>query len=371
MPKKPRSARGQSTPTKAPRSSARRRKNGIGDDEDCDDGGVDVDMLSENYTIAESLCSTLFDHQSLEDSFYETDDDDLDEEYQLNPSSSIELQSKQTDSATNRQTKLLDSLSHASTLTTERHRASKREQNLRNLFKAITQYATGPTGTQTIASRLHDVILPICTNGLRAGIASPAEQYAACRVLEATSVLLGGNNDEFCEMIYDPLTKVVRATGRASRVRGAALRALAMAHLICASEFSTTEAVMDLCGEVCKERYRGEDVVPSLRATGLDCWALLSTSMQDAYIAGEDVPGGGAGMLSTLGECLEHVHLDLRCAAGESVALIHEARLNLGIDEDEGGNASDRRFHRGAFSFQPSQPRFLVTYFCTLISSSS
>ena len=47
MPKKPRSARRQAriaTPTKAPRSSARRRKNGIGDDDEFDDG-VDVDVV--------------------------------------------------------------------------------------------------------------------------------------------------------------------------------------------------------------------------------------------------------------------------------------------------------------------------------------
>jgi len=160
--------------------------------------------------------------------------------------------------------------------------------------------------------------------------------------------------DEFCEAIYEPLAKVIRATGRANKVRGAALRALAMSHLICASDFSTTEAVLDLCEKVCMERYRGEDVVPSLRACALECWALLSTTGYDAYIAGEDLDvgngnGRGVEILSTLGECLDHANLDLRCAAGECIAMIHEARLNLGIDDDDGGNASDRRFHPGSW----------------------
>ena len=121
-------------------------------------------------------------------------------------------------------------------MTTEKRKA-KREANLKLLFKAITQYATGSDGRDTVYSRLDDVIFPICTIGLRyGGTASPVEQYAACRVLEATSVIIGSDQDEYCESIYDLLVRVIKATGRASQVRGAALRALSMAYFICSSD---------------------------------------------------------------------------------------------------------------------------------------
>jgi len=324
----------------------RGRKKGLrseGDDENCNDAvDVDVDVLSENYTVAESLCSTLMD-ESLAESFSEFEEE----------SNNIEewAGSEEATLTTNRHNKLIESLSLASSMATER-RGNKREHNLLNLFKAITQYATGDNGCVTVSSRLDDVIIPACTTGLRGGVASPSEQYAACRVLEATSILTA--SEEFSESIYDPLVKVIKATGRAPQVRGAALRALSIAHFICDSDFFNTETVLDLCECVFAPRYRGEDVATSLRATALDCWALLSTTAHDEYVAGDEtITGSGRGrgliILSLLNDCLNHDNPMLRCAAGETLSLIHEARLNLGIDNSVGGNASERRFARGSW----------------------
>lgn len=327
MPKKPR--------------SARRRKNAISMNGKSENVEVDAEVLSENHTIADTIVSADFDvfDEMEEDNFDVTDDIDITDE-----ATSL------TSSNTIRQTKLLDSLSLASTMTSEK-RSTKREQTLKHLFKSITQYATSSIGQETLLSKLDDTIIPICTNGLRGGVAKPAEQYAACRVLEATSVVIGGDQDEYCESIYDLLVRVVKATGRASQVRGAALRALSMAYFICA-DHSSTDAIMDLCENVCAMRYRGEDVPANLRAEALDCWALLGTTIHGAYIAGDETVGGigdkgrGVAILPILSDCLNDVNLDLRCAAGECVALIHEARLEIGIDEEELENTTERRYLR-------------------------
>ena len=60
-----------------------------------------------------------------------------------------------------------------------------------------------------------------CMLSLRGGSgnSSPAEQYAACRVVEASSVVLGEDRDDVVAMWNDPLKKVVNATGRATQVR--------------------------------------------------------------------------------------------------------------------------------------------------------
>jgi len=318
--------------------AARRRKNGgVGDDDV--DNSREVDVLSEAYTI-------LSDDQSLGDVF----GDDILEELDLDDLIEDDT-TKAESSATIRQSKLLDSLSLASTLSTEK-RATKREQGLRTLFKAMTQYATGAAGQEIIQSRLEEVILPICFNGLRGGT-SPAEQYASCRVLEATSILLGGNNDDYAEQVCDKLVRVVKMTQRAGQVRGAALRALAMAFFICATDVDSSDVVLNLCEQVCAPEFRNEAVPPNLRATALDCWALLSTTIHNAYLAGSDIPGSGDGrglvILPLLSDCLNSTNLDLRCAAGECVALIHEARLELGIDDEQGENASERRYRRGSW----------------------
>ena len=142
---------------------------------------------------------------------------------------------------------------------------------MKRLFRALTQFATG--GSETVEQHL-DSILAACTAGLRPGVASPAEQYAACRVLEATGVVLGGDHDDYCEVIDKPLRRVVMMTGRATAVRGAALRALSMSNFMCSADDVLTESLLDLCEELAGAEYRGEPVPASLRATGLDCWAL-------------------------------------------------------------------------------------------------
>ena len=311
-----------------------------------------ISQLSESYTVADSVTTA----RDLDEDFAEFDDPGGSGG---GPLTSVEEEgdehvSRAALSAAARSSKLLDILSVASTVPTEK-RSAKRESYLRQLFKGVSQFATGAEGQETILSKVDDVILPACVAGLRSGVTAPAEQYAACRVLEATAVVLGGDMDEYVEAIADLLTKAIKATGRASQVRVAAIRALSMALFVCGTDMMATNTCLDLCEAVCAPKFRGEDVDPHLRAAALDCWALLSTTVADAYIAGDDIQGldGGNGrgvvILPLLQQCLDHTNVELRSAAGECVALIHEARLNMGIDDEEGGNATERRYRSGSW----------------------
>jgi hypothetical protein len=74
------------------------------------------------------------------------------------------------------------------------------------------------------------------------------------------------------------------------------------------------------------------------------------------YLAGQDdvQVGRGLAILELLQECLDNsTSIDLRSAAGECVALIHQARLNLGVsDFSQNGkncNTTTRRFQRGSW----------------------
>lgn len=312
-----------------------------------DDGGVLRDMeLPDDWTVAAS---------SVNSSNFGLDDDDLllDDIDENN----VEEVNRSLEAAAARAAKLTDALSIATTITSEK-RATKREGGYRVLFKAITQYATGNEGMEILESRWDDV-QEACLNTLQGkGNSTPAEQYAACRVLEASSVVLGEDRDDVVEKLNGPLKKIINATGRVAQVRSAALRCLAMVHFICGTncleDGEDAVAVLALCEKVSAESYRGETVSPILRATALDCWSLLSTTFPDAFIAAGDSDddynlGQGLQLLPLLAECLESTDQSLRRSAGECVSLIHECRLNLGMDEEEAANRTERAYRRGSW----------------------
>lgn len=249
-----------------------------------------------------------------------------------------------------RQARLQDALLGISEMASEK-RSAKRETLLKRLFKALTQFATGPAGQEMVEQHLDVILAAAAGTGLRAGVASPAEQYAACRVLEATAVILGGDHEDYCQQVDQPLKRVIKMTGRATPVRAAALRALSMCNFMCSGDDVTTESLLELCEEVASPEYRNEPVPPFLRATALDCWALLSTTIQDVYIADRSDfhIGRGLVLLPLLKDCLETTNVELRCAAGECMALIHEARLNLGLHDEEAENVTARRYRQGSW----------------------
>jgi hypothetical protein len=252
-------------------------------------------------------------------------------------------------------------------------RSAKREGVMRAIFKAVTTCATGPAGREILEGRWSSVWEACSCSVAGRGGAGPTEQYAACRVIEACSVVLGGDRDDVVAAVSGPLRKVVNATGRAAQVRGAALRCLSMVHFVCGTdcleEGEDSSSVMDLCEAVGgQERYRGDRTPPSLRATALDCWSLLCTTLHDAHVAGgggdddddADAGWGGGGaatmgagrglrLLPLLATCLDSSDPGLRRSAGEALSLIHECRLRMGIDDDEADNSTERKFVRGSW----------------------
>jgi hypothetical protein len=244
-------------------------------------------------------------------------------------------------------------------LVEKERRSAKREGGLRTIFKAVTTCATGPEGRVVLEEHWGSVWEACAYSAVGKGNARPSEQYAACRVIEACSVVLGGDRDDVVEAANGPLRKVVNATGRATQVRVAALRCLSMVHFICGTdcleEGEDCSSVMDLCENVGGERYRGDKTPSVLRATALDCWSLLSSTLHDAHVAaGDDSDGSielgrGLRLLPLLATCLDSSDAALRRSAGEAVSLIHECRLRMGLDEEVADNTTERKFRRGSW----------------------
>jgi hypothetical protein len=144
-------------------------------------------------------------------------------------------------------------------------------------------------------------------------------------------------DEDYFEQIYDPiLLKVLQSTHRAIPVRIAALRAVGMAVFIGVDDDQVTESILDLCEALSQNEFRGNKVPSALRAAALDVWNLLATTLHELYIAGKDDFSTGRGLLllPVLLECLEQQEdLALQSAAGECVAWIHTARLQLGEEQ--------------------------------------
>jgi len=301
----------------------------LDDDENTFEG--EIDRLSEDHTIAESITSLADDFEA------DTDAEEI-EDLIITGSAGDNSQA----AASNRHARCIDSLNTVEDLITEK-RSARREAGLRRLFRAVTHFGS----TNTI-SPYQPEVLSLCIQSIRGG--KPAEQYAACRLLEAWAVVLGADHDDFFESIETPLRRALGMAIRAPLVRIAALRAFTLSNFICASDDMSTESLLDLCEEVAAKEYRNHAVPALLRAAALECWALLSTTIDDFYISGsnDDHNGRGLILLPLIQECLEgEASLELRSAAGECLAIIHEARVNLG--DIDGENGTERRYGQGGW----------------------
>lgn len=320
-----------------------RKKKGSEEEESA--GVVD---LPEDYTIAESSVSNFTNFDEFDDSDNDSDNDDY---LAGHKGRAVDNESQAALAAESRQGKLQDALSAMEEYTGEK-RSAKRESILRSLFKALSQYATGSVGAERVSDYV-EAIRKSCWVGLRTG--QPPEQYAACRVLQATSVILGADEDTWYESLGRDLTRAFQNTGKPLPVRVAALRALAISCFINASDTESGEALMMLLEDLAQAEYRNETQPLALRTTAIECWSLLATTLDDFHLAGNDdvTTGRGLALLPLLQECLETSSMELQAAAGEAVCLIHEARLDLGIDDEDAKNTTAKRYARGSWEESP------------------
>jgi hypothetical protein len=160
----------------------RRRKGG--DDETT----AEVDVLPEDHTVADSIAASLdFEDDASIDDLLSTGGGSVSDTVQARYAKAVEV------------------LTDIDDLLSEK-RSTKREAGLRRIFRAVTQYGD----LETLVPFQNDLI-QLCMSSLRGG--SPAEQYAACRCLEAQAVILGADQDEYYEAIEPNLKRIVMDDG--------------------------------------------------------------------------------------------------------------------------------------------------------------
>lgn len=307
-----------------------RRKKGGNNDDATDD----IDHLPDDHTVADSVATSV-DFE---------DDVSVDDLISAGGGSHCE---SFMDNAQARNAKAVEALAEVQDLLTEK-RSAKRESGLRRIFRAITQYSDSET-----LMPFQEDLLQLAMSSLRGG--TPAEQYAACRCLEAFAVVLGADQDEYYESVEPNLKRVVLLTSRAPMVRGAALRALCVSNFVCATDNNDNDddsTLLDLTEAVAGPEYRNHPVPAALRATALECWSLLATTLFDVDVSGDET-GRGVSLLNLIPKCLDDPCLELRAAAGQCMALIHEARLGMGVVDGEAANTTERKYCQGGWAGSP------------------
>lgn len=271
---------------------------------------------------------------------YGWDDDDDDDDPNRNDALLLDGSGSvlDTDAAARRRA-VLEELWERLASISERKSTVQREALLRHTCWTLA-------GTPATEVELPSVVYEACRFAWKGGAA--AEQYAACRVLAVTSIVLGADEDAWVTSVRSLLeSSRMHTTTSTIAVRTAALRAYTTAVVVCgAADREVRDAWMDQCEEWGAVEYRNAITPAGVRAAAWDCWTVVATLLHDLEIAGEDDANTGRGVLvlEQLRDCLESNHPDLRSAAGQAASLIHEARLNLGTDE---GNTTARRFHAG------------------------
>ena len=232
-------------------------------------------------------------------------------------------------------------------------RTAVREVYWRRLFAALihTPAALWQVADSDYGHATADALWTAAQTSLQRGAA--AEQYAACRVLEAWAVVASGADsedalDDWATTVAKGLHRVVQTASRATVVRSAALRAWTVAVWMGAAVVDErTDAVLDVCHDVAQPVYRQHPVPSALRATALDCWTVLATTLSENTVAGQDdvTHGRGMDMLPVLRDILASdnatdVSPDLKASAGETAAFIHECRWQCG-DQDDAADKPD------------------------------
>ena len=108
----------------------------------------------------------------------------------------------------------------------------------KRLFKSLAQSGGTPESLALIQTHLSSLLSTIST--AIKNPTYPTEQYAACRILEVVSLILGPDRDDYYDEIAPILTRILNSASSAPMVKSGALRAASMSAFFNSTDMSTT-----------------------------------------------------------------------------------------------------------------------------------
>ncbi|XP_021919874.1 interferon-related developmental regulator 2 [Zootermopsis nevadensis] len=163
-----------------------------------------------------------------------------------------------------------------------------------------------------------------------------SEQAAAAQLAPLLCVQLGAGDEaeEVCKLLAPVLSVVAHDTAASPKARAKCCWALGLCSFLSGGEMADVIHLMQSLETIFSGSYlKGNGTIPvvsaelsSLHAAALSAWSLLLTLMapSDTYMLMSENSDGFASKIYQLSELLDSAHLDVRMAAGETIALAYE-----------------------------------------------
>eukprot|EP01029_Cantina_marsupialis_P028239 TRINITY_DN775901_c0_g1_i1.p1 TRINITY_DN775901_c0_g1~~TRINITY_DN775901_c0_g1_i1.p1 ORF type:complete len:413 (-),score=127.13 TRINITY_DN775901_c0_g1_i1:254-1393(-) len=153
------------------------------------------------------------------------------------------------------------------------------------------------------------------------------EAVLALKCISVLLIIIGEDRDDIYKFMVEPLTNLCDSTEPS--IAAEAINALAMLAFVCSTDQENCVPVL----EMCSAKFVGGGLHPCLEASCISNWALLASTLPDAYLATESFPEYCAPLCGML----DSIDLDVRVAAGKCLAMLHEATMSDDAPEADVG----------------------------------
>lgn len=153
------------------------------------------------------------------------------------------------------------------------------------------------------------------------------EVVLACRALEVIALTMGTEAEKLVAEATPVLNEVLKNGSRSGTARAATAEAIGLLNFVgSASDFDTEAAMQMLITQL-----RVSNLPEALASSAWEAWALLATTLPTHKLAGELL----SSYLPALMQYLDHESIDVKTAAGECIALLWEAHLEVEAEKEE------------------------------------
>jgi len=204
-------------------------------------------------------------------------------------------------------------------------RGSLRVSALKSLIDSLTSQMMD----EQITSRAKTIELYL-TRIIRQGAGE--EVTHACRLLSLIILTIGSEIEEVGKSFLPVLSTIIKNSSKPANSRRACIQAMGIINFILCSPQEMTES-MSLLEQISLDTK----IDPTIASQAITIWSLLASTFS-AWDLGTSIYSKYLPLFTKL---LEHKDLEVRSAAGEAIALLYSANLNvetMNEDEKEGKN---------------------------------
>ncbi|CAH0477755.1 unnamed protein product [Peronospora belbahrii] len=156
---------------------------------------------------------------------------------------------------------------------------------------------------------------------------SEGEVVLGSRILAILAITFGDDEERFFQRSKAVLTPMIKAAKNA-KVKVAAIRALALICFISSVEKENADELLKLL-----ETFFDPKILGDICKAALDSWGLVASSMLDEILASDDLLERLVPRFMVL---LDHKDVEVRSAAGENIAFLHESARYCGVSLPDG-----------------------------------